>query len=295
MIDSIPDRGAWKFHPEWYPDAIITEWAGYTAPISDEATTALLSCDCILTFETTYAPDLFEQAQARGVASVIMVNPELWRPHETEHATAVWVPTAWRNELIPRAELVPFPVALDRFAGFVPGDKFLHLGGHKARADRNGMEIAIRAARHAQIPMTVTTQDRIRFDGRGIILGEAKEDYWEMYDGHGVLVMPRKYGGLSLGVQEALAAGLAVIMSDTAPNRDWPVALVPCQRTQKLKMPGGIIDIYETSREGLADEMRRMLDLDYRSEFQARGKAWAATHSWDYLKAEWLARLAEVC
>lgn len=48
VIDSLPDRGAWKFYPERFPDAIVTEWAGYTAPISVEATSALLSCICIL-------------------------------------------------------------------------------------------------------------------------------------------------------------------------------------------------------------------------------------------------------
>lgn len=294
LIDSLPDRGAWTFYPERFPDAIVTTWAGYTAPISDEALDALLSVDVILTFETTYDPTLFEKARAKGIGTVIMVNPELWRDHETKDASAVWVPSTWRIDHIPNAEWVPFPVALDRFTQ-PTGDGYLHLGGHKARADRNGMELAIRAARHAGIPMTVTTQDRLRFDGRGIVLGPAKDNYWEMYDGFGVLVMPRKYGGLSLGVQEAMAAGLAVIMPDCSPNSDWPVSLVRCQRSQKLRMPGGIIDIYETSREGLAEEMQRMLDLDYRGEFQARSRAWAASHSWQSLKAEWLARLAELC
>lgn len=247
----------------------------------------------ILTFETWYDPAIPELAKAKGVSTVIMVNPELWRDHETEHASAVWVPSTWRIDQIPNAEWVPFPVALDRFTQ-PTGEAYLHLGGHKAKADRNGMETAIRAARHAGIPMTVTTQDRLRFDGRGIVLGPAKDDYWEMYDGFGVLVMPRKYGGLSLGVQEAMAAGLAVIMPDCSPNSDWPVSLVRCQRAQKLRMPGGIIDIYETSREALAEEMQRMLNLDYRAEWQARGREWAAAHSWGSLKAEWLARLAEL-
>lgn len=293
LIDSIPDHGRWKLHPEWYPDAIVTPWAGYTAPISEEAVDALLTCDVILTFETTYAPDLFEKARAKGIATVIMVNPELWREHETEHATAVWLATAWRREFIPRAETVTYPVALDRFS-FNPGDKYLHLGGHKARLDRNGMELAIRAARYASIPLTVTTQDRMRLDGRGIQLAPERENYWEMYDGFGVLVMPRKYGGLCLPVQEAMAAGLAVIMSDTAPNADWPVSLVKARRTQRSKMVGGIIDIYETDKLALAEEMTRMLDLEYRRGFQERGRAWAEAHSWGQLKAEWLARLAEL-
>lgn len=295
LIDSMPDRDKWELHRDWYPDAIITEWAGYTAPITDQALDALLGCDVILTFETWYDPTIPERAKAKGIATVIMVNPELWRDHETEHATAVWVPSTWRIDQIPRAEHVVFPVALDRFENAQPGGKFLHLGGHKARADRNGMEVAIRAARLANIPLTVTTQDRLRLDGRGIVLGPSKDNYWEMYEGHGVLVMPRKYGGLSLPTQEAMAAGLAVVMTDTSPNHDWPVSVVSCIRSQKMGMPGGVIDIYEANREELAREMQRMQDSDYRLEWQGKGLQWAFENCWAEKRAEWLARLAELC
>ena len=193
--------------------------------------------------------------------------------------------------LIPRAEVVPMPVALDRLAGNVVGDQFLHLGGHKARGDRNGMEIAIRAARLAGVGLAVSSQDRIRVAGRGIYQVPTLENYWDMYQDMGVLVMPRKYGGLSLGVQEAMAAGLAVIMTDTAPNMDWPVALVRCQRGQRIQMVGGEIELWEADRSALAEEMRRMTNQEYRAEWQAKGREWAAAHSWDKLGPEWVARL----
>lgn len=294
LIDSIPDRGKWKFYSERFPDAIITEWAGYTAPISDEAIKALLTCDVIFSAETWYDPLIPRLARFDGVASVLYVNPELHRPEESAEATAVWVPTPWRIEQIPKAEYVPMPVALDRLAANPVGDTFLHLGGHKARGDRNGMEAAIRAARYAGIPLTVTTQDDIRVAAPGITLESGKDNYWEMYEGHGVLVMPRKYGGLCLPTQEALAAGLAVIMTDTSPNQIWPVALTKTDRAQRAKMIGGVVDMIEPNRQALAEEMTRMLNLDYRAEWQAKGRGWAATNSWGMLKAEWLARLVEL-
>ena len=52
----------------------------------------------ILSVETPYSPTLFEAAKAKGVATVLYVNPELWRYHETEHAAAVWIPTKWRQD-----------------------------------------------------------------------------------------------------------------------------------------------------------------------------------------------------
>lgn len=294
LIDSLPDRGKWDFYPERFPDAIITEWAGYTAPISDQARDALLTCDVIFSVETPYDPDLYKLAQDRGIATVLYVNPELWREHETEHATVVWAPTTWRLDLIPRAEHVTMPVALDRLP-FNPGDQFLHLGGHKARADRNGMESAIRAARLAGLAMVVSSQDRLHLAGRGIIQSPTLDNYWDMYTGCGVLVMPRKYGGLCLPVQEALAVGCAVIMTDCEPNQHWPVALVPAVRGQKIRMVGGDIQLWEVQRQDLAAEMQRMQNQEYRMVFQTRGRAWAEANSWGSLKAEWLARLAELC
>lgn len=291
LIDSIPDHGKWKSYPERFPDAISTEWAGYTAPISKEAKAALLDCDLIFTVETPYDPDLFTEAKAMGVATVIYVNPELHRQQETQDATQVWVPTLWRFGDIPNAVHVTMPVALDRLP-YNPGERFLHLGGHKARSDRNGMETAIRAARLAGIEMTVTSQDQgLRFVGRGIIHGPTLDNYWEMYSGFGVLVMPRKYGGLCLPVQEALASGLAVIMSDTEPNQHWPVSLVPVQKGQRIRMVGGDIQLWETFRQHLAEEMQRMQDSEYRRVFQERGRAWAEANSWDALLPEWETRL----
>lgn len=295
LIDSIPDRGKWAFFPERFPDAIVTEWEGYTAPISEEAETALLNCDVIFTVETPYSPTLFERARDRGVATVIYVNPELHRLHETELATQVWLPTLWRFGDVPNAVHVTMPVALDRLP-YRPGEGFLHLGGHKARMDRNGMETAIRAARAAGVTMTVTSQDLgLRFQGRGVIHGPTLDNYWEMYEGFGVLVMPRKYGGLCLPVQESLASGLAVIMTDCEPNQHWPVSLVAAQRTQKIRMVGGDIQLYEPFKQLLAEEMLRMVDLDYRRVFQERGRAWAEANSWEVQAPIWQARLAALC
>lgn len=293
-ISPIDPNGNWPQQFERFPDAIISPWSGYLNPLSAEAVDALLTCDILFSVETTYDPKLYELARQRGIATVIYVNPELWRPHETDYASAVWVPSRWKIDRIPRAEWVPMPVALDRFNG-VGGMSYLHVGGHKARGDRNGMETAIRAARYAGITLNVTTQDRLRIAGRGVTQQPSVENYWDLYSDYGVLVMPRKYGGLSLPVQEAMAAGLAVIMSDCPPNGDWPVSRIAGRFVQRVQMPGGQVELFDTDRIALATEMQRMADLDYRAEWQDKGRAWALAHSWHQLKAEWLARLAELC
>ena len=56
----------------------------------------------------------------------------------------------------------------------------------------------------------------------------APDDQWRLYAGFNALIMPRRYGGLCLPMNEALTSGLPVIMSNTSPNDavlpgDWLV------------------------------------------------------------------------
>ena len=56
----------------------------------------------------------------------------------------------------------------------------------------------------------------------------APDDQWRLYADFDALIMPRRYGGLCLPLNEALTGGLPVIMSHTSPNDavlpgDWLV------------------------------------------------------------------------
>lgn len=289
VIEEQTDKFGW--FPERFPGAILSPWAGYMGDLSDEAIDALLECDTIFTVETTYDPKLFPLAQANARKTVIYVNPEFYREHEVESASEVWVPTTWRIDQIPRAKVVTMPVALDRFQQ-EPGDGFLFVGGHAARADRNGFEIAIRSARRAGVPLTVISQDPLRQMDRGVTVSPSVENYWDLYRGMGVLVMPRKYGGLSLPVQEAMAAGMAVVMGDCSPNSDWPIALVRGVHTQRMQTPGGQIIMFVADVAAVADMLEKLSDPDYRSDWQDMSRQWAQENSWETRLPTWQALLA---
>lgn len=278
VIEEQSEKFGW--YPERFPGAIFSPWAGYMGDLSDEAIEALMDCDTIFTVETTYDPKLFPLAQSSGRKTIIYVNPEFYRAHEAEAASQVWVPTTWRIEQIPGARHVPMPVALDRFHG-EPGDGFLFVGGHSARGDRNGMEIAIRAARRIGVELNVTSQDPMRPLNRGARLLPPVENYWDLYQGMGVLVMPRKYGGLSLPVQEAMAAGMAVVMGACPPNGDWPITLVRGVHAQRMQTPGGTVTLFVADVAAVADALELMRDPTYRSEWQANSQAWAQENSWE--------------
>lgn len=290
VVDMAPVdvRGQWPQHFDRYPDGIISPWSGYMNPLTPEAVDALLGCDVIFTVETTYDPNLFGQAKRRGVETVIYVNPELHRPHETDDATQVWLPTDWRKADLPeQSKVIPMPVALDRFKNVEKGDGWLHVAGHQARADRDGTREAMRSARGAGIRLNVTSQDRM-VSAHYFTLRPSTAHYWEQYEGMGFLVLPRRYGGLSLKAQEALAHGMVLAMTDVSPNRMWPIVPVHASNGQMISLPGGRVQMAHVDMNHLVATLTALkTDEELVARQREASRRWAADHSWDALLPYW--------
>jgi len=101
-------------------------------------------------------------------------------------------------------------------------------------------------------------------------------------------VLPRRYGGLCLPVQEACAAGLAVLMPDLVPNGVWPGPRVPAEFLRKVTMPCGRVPVYDVKADVLAAAMDELADPVRRAEVQGESVAWAQAHSWEAQKPAWL-------
>ena len=89
-------------------------------------------------------------------------------------------------------------------------------------------------------------------------------NYLDMYKDGDVLALPRKYGGLCLPMQEALAHGIPVIMPDIEPNgfllpKDW---LVKATKSTSF-MTRTMIDVYETDPNHLAFKMCQFGDENF--------------------------------
>ena len=248
----------------------------------------LADLDVVYGAETFYDPRFVEFAQEAGVATVLHVNPEFYRRGVSDQATAVWNQSPWLHDrLRADAEVVPVPVATDRFptrqVNLTRPLRVLHIAGNVAAHDRNGTTAAVAAMRGTQgVEFTVLSQRRIA----GVETRRAAGDYWDMYTGHDVLVMPRRYAGQSLPVQEALAAGLAVIMPDCPPNDWWtPVIRVTATAAGTVETPGGEVPVHDTDVGALTDAVQRLADdRDALSEARSAGLAWARENSWTALR-----------
>lgn len=251
--------------------------------------------------ETFYDPAIPQEATKRDVRAVLHVMPEFAR-HWSGALVEEWLPTPWRREHHPGAPIVPVPVPSPPFYVDEPGDsrgrplRVVHVAGNIAAGDRNGTDVFVRAlaklspdARvHATIAVQRGAAPAVRGTPRGVsvALRGPAADRWDLYAGADVLVMPRRYGGLCLPVQEAMALGLAVVMPDVSPN-EWYTALrVPVPSTAgRLKTPAGMIPMAEPDETAIARLLEHLADVP--EELRAAryaARSWAADHSWAALE-----------
>lgn len=311
VVDMGALGGGYVAHLDRYPGATVAPFDGHRL---DEAQVRawLDGLDVVYSAETFYDWRVIDWAREAGVATVCHAMPEFYRHDrqpELPHPTAWWNPTTWRMEhMPPGTRHVPVPVALDRFplpGAFSADDeplRVLHVVGRPALGDRNGSQLLAMALRlsRERIHVEIITQAR-RFPHMNVnrsvtvnvTLG-GTANYWDLYRGHDVLAMPRRFGGLCLPAQEAMASGLAVVMPEIPPNTtDWPVLTVPGAPSHSLEMPCGDVQLTNVHPSALARQLdtlaadRTLCDLA-----GARGRLWASSHSWDALRPLYTDELA---
>lgn len=312
VIDMGELAGGFPPHLDRYPGATVVHYDRGQLP-EGQVREWLRGLDVVFTVETFYDWRLPRWADEAGAATVVQLNPEFMRPVEELPSvpTRWWAPTTWRLEhLPPETRVVPVPVADDRFP-FRPPERagqlrVLHVAGHRAMADRNGTQVVLQATpRLANMHLTIISQDPGRLGaprGRGTLRVSVRTggvtDYWQLYAGQDVLVLPRRYGGLCLPVQEAMAAGLAVVMSDAEPQRStWPVLTVPsAMGPPKHRCPGGRLALANARPDQLSSALNRLgRDPEALVKLQEASVAWAKANRWSALRPLYEQEFADAC
>lgn len=265
------------------------------------------SIDVLYAAETFYDKWIIHECRRKGVATVLHTNPELHHVDEAELVTVTWLPTPWRRDEVEVAsgptQLVPYPVALDRFAYLdtptmrdlrrIGAPKVLHVAGHAAYQDRNGTRLLAAATPMISPPISVwvSSQDEHVALGAGATRVPAALDYWRLYELADILVMPRRFGGLCLPIQEAMAAGMAVVALDTEPHDWYGCADIEALVSSEFMTGSGVVDVHTTSPRAIADAVLACAAPSELARRQARSRRWAEAHSWDALLPVWLTQL----
>lgn len=299
-------------HPERYDGFDVLSVAGF--PTASDIDRFLDGLDVVFVAETPLFYDLFARARARGVKTILQPNHEFndyyARPH-LPLPDLFGLPSVWHYDDLPYENKMhlPVPVALDRLPrnGGSRFRRFLHIAGRPAVHDRNGTAETIAAFRAVTCPgatLTVRVQGggeeyRAMAGGDGRIMVDDRDmpRYGDAYRGFDVLVLPRKYGGLCLPMQEALGSGMPVIMTDVSPNDAMlpPEWLVPATHTGEF-MTRTTIDIHTADVPALTDRLETFcaLDEDQAAYEFAAARTLGAALSWDRLAPLYRAVLAEV-
>jgi hypothetical protein len=256
--------------------------------------------DVVISVETMYDWRLIDWARADGVRTVIHGNPEFWMASNPQPDVWMW-PTTWRLQHLPEGPVVPVPVPERPITAANPGGllRAVHVVGNAAMGDRNGTSIVMNGMRQVprdvvldvyhQAPIAKSYHSRIRSL-------HAVPDRWDMYAGRHVLVLPRRYGGLCLPALEAMASGLAVMMSDCTPNTMWPIIPLQCDLSRTIQMQTGPVETYEVPSNILANNLKH-LAMNPRTveDHMVRSRQWAADNSWDSLRETYYAELDRSC
>lgn len=302
-------NGRGRFRPTWYTasGAEVTINEGYNDDISVEAIRHFATgLDVVYAAETFYREDAAAIMRECGVRTVLHSMPELYR-RDMAGPDVIWAPTTWRLDLLPAGTpVVPVPVPTDTFThvGREPSRRFLHVGA-PAFHDRNGTELLRQALGYLTVPIELSVTG---WEG-GLTLPQCRvrprvsfpaESDWraDIYDGCGALVLPRRYAGLSLPMQEAAALGFPIVTLDLEPQRSWvhPETLVPATAGPDVRMAGGVVNVADASPRRLAAVLDRLAaDERLWADAAARSVEHAASIAWSRLRATYTERLEEAC
>lgn len=305
LVDMSRDRGR-PFRPELYPGAVVS----HGIPPAYVLQEFLSDLDIVFSAETVYNNHLYALARQVGVKVVLQPNYEFL---DRQAQPDLWAaPTRWHWDDLPEPKThLPVPIATERFPDRSRprrAMRFLHIAGRPAIHDRNGTEDLLAALQHvtARVEVTIRCQDADYVSKllrhtvpSNVQLGINCADtanYWDNYSGD-VLVMPRRFGGLCLPAQEAIGAGMPVIMPDISPNQwlpaDWRVPATHDGRFT-ARVP---VDLYTVDHRALAAKIDQFAtDPAFFAEACARTRQLAVEMSWDALKPEYdhvLTALAE--
>lgn len=279
--------------------------------------------DVIIVCETPLNYHLFEYANQRGVKVIQQLNVEFFdffkKPH-LPRPSLLGMPSEWRQHEIEGLNIAPviqLPLPVDRkrfpFREIKQCKTFIHIVGRPAIHDRNGTLSFIAAAEilggqyqykiYLQPPTDPRAIEYFRPIKQALENASVKievveniEDNTQMYLGGDVLVLPRRYGGLCIPMQEALSCGLPVVMPDISPNyqrlpKDWRCGV---RRLTEFEYHTNVI-VWEAVVGDLVEKMKQFINDEFMQTANRKANEIADSISWETLKPFYQEVMTNLC
>jgi glycosyltransferase involved in cell wall biosynthesis len=320
-----------KQYPERYPTgAVFTNGIPTLGDIEE----FLQDLDCVFVAEAPYSYWLYERARQLGVKVAVAYNYEFFDwfkyPHLSKPDMLI-APSRWHYYDVQRwceqhnikHQYLHWPVDRDKLPlrPITKAHTFLHVVGRAAAHDRNGTLTVIEAAKHVKSDAVI----KMHFQGEQGIghqvthkLGDYQQavesaqaagarieisvsdydDYQDVYREGDVLLLPRRYGGNCLPMNEALSCGMPVVMTNVSPNNSFldTTWLVDAQLEATFE-PRTVIGIFSARPEDLAykiDEFAAMSESQMQAH-SAIADGLAQSIDWKVMRKQYVDTLEALC
>lgn len=330
MVVDISRMNGNRIYPERYNDRAVLI-PGF--PVEEDLRGFLEDLDVVFVAESPYNYRLYSLAREMGVKTAVQynyeffdwfANPDYPKP-DMLIAPSKWCYDridAWCKENNIEHTYLHCPVNRDvcKFREIKQARTFLHNAGKSASFDRNGTETVIAATKYLKTDAKViihfqgeqglahqTTNTIDDYQEFVALNGDATkiewiqtdyENYWDAYGQGDVLLLPRRYGGNCLPLNEALSIGMPVIMTDISPNNQFLPGhwLVSAEKVSEFT-PRVTVDIYGAKPEDLAAKIDYfyLMDEQHMSIENDSANYLADTISWTTLKPEYERTFEKLC
>lgn len=192
----------------------------------------------IISVELFYNFDLVHVARMRGIKTILQYNYEFFDYFDNKHyrPDLFLAPSTWNldkliNNGIENIKYLPPPLNDEEFKESrdfnmnIDGElKILHVVGIRAVNDRNGTEDLEKSLKYSKGKYSITIHSQYEHgskkvnDKRVIYRTENFKNEADIYKGFDLIIIPRRYGGLCLPMNEAMMSGVIPIMTDIEPN-----------------------------------------------------------------------------
>lgn len=319
-------------YPERYGNAPIgTVYFVVGFPQDSDVDEFLEGLDVVLIGESAYNPYLYTRARELGVKTAVAYNYEFfdWFDGTTPLPDMFIAPSRWHYNDVQKLcderglthTYLHCPVDREKLPPrkIQEAKTFLHVAGKSAAHDRNGTKTVI----DASLFLKTNAKIIVHFQGEQGLAHQATSsiqdyrdhaskigaynieiaqgeypNYEDIYKDADVLLLPRRYGGNCLPLNEALSVGMPAIMTDIEPNRgflpaDW---LIPATKVGEFT-PRTQVDIYGATPQDLADKIDWFASMseDEMLEQNLKAGALARSISWETMAPQYRVELERLC
>lgn len=282
----------------WYPGGTIVSWGNTHRPTGDIPKHVIQEfikdLDIVVAMETPYDFNIFKMCKQQNVKTILQLNYEFldFPSSYLPHPDLFLAPSRWHYDDIPGPKkYLPVPVNTKHFKpNASPVGHFTHNAGRPAIHDRNGTNSLlwslIHVSKDIHLNFNSQQQARVKINNPAVRYtcdDTNKAHYSDNYKG-GVLIMPRKYGGLCLPINEAIAAEMPVIAPRISPNDSWLPEewLIEARHTFSFDAKKRI-DVFEPDVYSLAAKIDQFCDPEFYHKAVERAREIKKLISWDAL------------